>query len=207
MFVDHPLFPPLSDQLRTPMLFGKEYCLLITGTSSRANNNSSPILFKERPVFPALQSNSHRRGFSEVAVLKTIQQLEIQAKIKTQILSPNTTYGAYLIMKISEHSFGLDSIPQNYQFKWENNPVCGSTAYLHRGYSNKTAVGAAFLCESGGNDEAEGECRGREGAKREGGWVDGDRGGEFLSGGGGDEEVKMSGVEGEGWTFQRRPHC
>ncbi|KAF5961867.1 hypothetical protein HYC85_003076 [Camellia sinensis] len=39
--------------------------------------------------------------FSEVAELRTICWLEIHGKIGTQTLSPNTTYGAYLIMKIS----------------------------------------------------------------------------------------------------------
>ncbi|KAL7254480.1 hypothetical protein ACSBR1_008793 [Camellia fascicularis] len=49
--------------------------------------------------------------FSEVAELRTIWWLEIHGKIRTQTLSPNTTYGAYLIMKISHHAYGLDSMP------------------------------------------------------------------------------------------------
>ncbi|GMP87995.1 hypothetical protein CsSME_00040146 [Camellia sinensis var. sinensis] len=44
------------------------------------------------------------RLFSEVAELRTICWLEIHGKIGTQTLSPNTTYGAYLIMKISHRA-------------------------------------------------------------------------------------------------------
>ncbi|KAI7996939.1 F-box protein PP2-B15 [Camellia lanceoleosa] len=48
---------------------------------------------------------------SEVAELRTIWWLEIHGKIGTQTLSPNTTYGAYLIMKISHRAYGLDPMP------------------------------------------------------------------------------------------------
>lgn len=47
--------------------------------------------------------------FSEVAVLRTSNWLEIEGKIKTKMLSQNTMYGAYLIMKISDRAYGLDS--------------------------------------------------------------------------------------------------
>ncbi|KAL7230198.1 hypothetical protein ACSBR2_008668 [Camellia fascicularis] len=53
--------------------------------------------------------------FSEVAELRTIWWLEIHGKIRTQTLSPNTTYGAYLIMKISHHAYGLDSMPSKFK--------------------------------------------------------------------------------------------
>ncbi|XAR49165.1 hypothetical protein NMG60_11032259 [Bertholletia excelsa] len=49
--------------------------------------------------------------FSEVAVLKTVTRLEIEGRIPTRTLSPNTKYGAYLVLKISETAFGLDAIP------------------------------------------------------------------------------------------------
>ncbi|KAJ0741535.1 putative phloem protein [Helianthus annuus] len=49
--------------------------------------------------------------FSEVVELKTISNMEIEGRIQTEDLSTNTTYGAYLIVKVSDHSFGLDAIP------------------------------------------------------------------------------------------------
>ena len=47
--------------------------------------------------------------FSEVAVLRTTNWLEIEGKIKTGMLSSNTKYGAYLVIKIRNNAYGLDS--------------------------------------------------------------------------------------------------
>ncbi|TXG65158.1 hypothetical protein EZV62_006433 [Acer yangbiense] len=47
-------------------------------------------------------------GFSEVAVLRTTNWLEIEGKIKTGMLSSNTKYGAYLVIKIRNSAYGLD---------------------------------------------------------------------------------------------------
>ncbi|GAA0164234.1 hypothetical protein LIER_39743 [Lithospermum erythrorhizon] len=55
--------------------------------------------------------------FDEVAELKTISNLEIEGRIKTQALSPSTKYGAFLIIKVSHKSFGLDSIPSEISLK------------------------------------------------------------------------------------------
>lgn len=46
-----------------------------------------------------------------MAELKTISRLRIEAKIRTKTLSLYTIYGAYLIIKITNQAFGLDSIP------------------------------------------------------------------------------------------------
>ncbi|KAJ4822182.1 hypothetical protein Tsubulata_022720 [Turnera subulata] len=50
-------------------------------------------------------------GFPEVAVLRAMSWLEVRGKIRTQALSPHTAYEAYLILKISNWAFGLDSMP------------------------------------------------------------------------------------------------
>ncbi|XP_076906647.1 F-box protein VBF-like [Bidens hawaiensis] len=55
-------------------------------------------------------ANSTSR-FSEVVELKTISNMEIEGRIQTEDLSINTTYCAYLVVKVSDRSFGLDSIP------------------------------------------------------------------------------------------------
>lgn len=49
--------------------------------------------------------------FSEVITLRSITNLKIRGKIKTSMLSPETTYAAYLIIKFEEWAYGLDSIP------------------------------------------------------------------------------------------------
>ena len=69
------------------------------------------------------------RRFSEVAELRTTCWLEIRGKINTQILSSNTRYGAYLIMKISNRAYGLDSIPSEVSIE-VGNKVGNGMAYL-----------------------------------------------------------------------------
>ncbi|KAF2288277.1 hypothetical protein GH714_005768 [Hevea brasiliensis] len=74
--------------------------------------------------------------FSEVASLRTICWLEIQGKIKTQMLSPNTVYGAYLVLKITDRAYGLDLIPSEVSVDVGNH-LSKSTAYLRRGEDSK----------------------------------------------------------------------
>uniref|UniRef100_A0A0A0LJT8 F-box domain-containing protein n=1 Tax=Cucumis sativus TaxID=3659 RepID=A0A0A0LJT8_CUCSA len=49
--------------------------------------------------------------FPEVVELRTVSWLEINGKIRTKMLSPNTKYGAYLLFKISERAYGLELMP------------------------------------------------------------------------------------------------
>ncbi|KAK1582015.1 hypothetical protein Q3G72_011028 [Acer saccharum] len=53
--------------------------------------------------------NMTKSRFSQVAVLRTTHWLEIEGKIKTGMLSSNTKYGAYLVIKIRHNAYGLDS--------------------------------------------------------------------------------------------------
>ncbi|KAL8484651.1 hypothetical protein ACS0TY_027087 [Phlomoides rotata] len=47
--------------------------------------------------------------FSEAAELKDVCRLDIRGKIKTQMLSWDTNYGAYLVFKLAEEFYGLES--------------------------------------------------------------------------------------------------
>ncbi|KAF8392017.1 hypothetical protein HHK36_022357 [Tetracentron sinense] len=64
--------------------------------------------------------------FSEVAVLLHVCWLEIHGCITTQILSPNTTYEAYLVFKFAEENYGLDSLPVKLCVKVREDEVAGS---------------------------------------------------------------------------------
>lgn len=68
------------------------------------------ILYGEEPDHWTWKSLPESR-FSKVAELKVICKLEVKAKLRTSILSPNTKYGIYFIMKISDRAFGLKSVP------------------------------------------------------------------------------------------------
>ncbi|KAI3445375.1 hypothetical protein Pfo_002040 [Paulownia fortunei] len=55
---------------------------------------------------PLLQSR-----FPEAVELIMVCWLEIRGKINTKILSPNTTYGAYLVIQLAHRAFGLGALP------------------------------------------------------------------------------------------------
>ncbi|KAL8208894.1 hypothetical protein R6Q57_008306 [Mikania cordata] len=99
---------------------GRKCCVL----SARALS----ISLSNEPNHWIWTSNSTSR-FSEVIELKTISNMEIEGTIQTQDLSPNILYAAYIIIKISDHSFGLDSIPCETSI---TNATCSvtNTAYL-----------------------------------------------------------------------------
>ncbi|XP_026423700.1 F-box protein VBF-like isoform X2 [Papaver somniferum] len=76
--------------------------------------------------------------FSEVIILRSITNLKIRGKIKTSMLSPETTYAAYLIVKFEEWAYGLDSIPSELLLG-ENDGNSGNKgfAYLSRANDKK----------------------------------------------------------------------
>lgn len=138
--------------------------------------------------------------FAEVVELKTICRLEIQGKMKTGELSPNTTYGAYLLMKISDKSFGLDSIPTEISVRVGNQEFV-NTAYIRhpRARSKKEKLESLFyrnrmeILKSRVNKGEEGLPR-----EREDGWLEIELG-EFFNGGNGDEEITMRLMEVKGY--------
>lgn len=67
--------------------------------------------------------------FSEAAELRTICWLEIKCSINTRMLSRETTYGAYLKVKIADRAFGLDSLPSEVSVEVGNHKSQG-TIYL-----------------------------------------------------------------------------
>ncbi|KAI8026586.1 F-box protein PP2-B13 [Camellia lanceoleosa] len=121
--------------------------------------------------------------FSEVAELKTIWWLEIHGKIRTQTLSPNTTYGAYLIMKISHRAYGLDSMPSEVSIS------VGDRVYTNTPY---------LSCRDSMKQQMKGEVR--VPCERKDGWMEIELG-EFFSGEK-DEEVKMSLMEVKGYQLK-----
>ncbi|KAI3883915.1 hypothetical protein MKX03_017378 [Papaver bracteatum] len=76
--------------------------------------------------------------FSEVTVLRSITNLKICGKIQTSMLSPETTYAAYLILKFEEWAYGLDSIPSELLIREnDGNSSNKGFAYLSRDNDKK----------------------------------------------------------------------
>ncbi|GMI65397.1 phloem protein 2-B15 [Hibiscus trionum] len=145
------------------------------------------------PTFWVWKSDPESR-FSEVAELVTTSWLEIKGKIRTKKLSPNTKYGAYLLLKIAERSYGLDLIPSETSIEI-GNQISKNTAYLRCQDTKKQQLETLFYS----NRKQMMKSRVIEGddrvtTKRDDGWMEIELG-EFFNGGIGDEEVKMSLME------------
>ncbi|KMT14258.1 hypothetical protein BVRB_4g076140 [Beta vulgaris subsp. vulgaris] len=81
--------------------------------------------------------NSPDSRFKENVELRTTSWLEIHGYLKMKMLSPRTTYGAYLIFKVSERAYGLDIMPMEVSVKVDNDLVCHNTMYLRQDFGNK----------------------------------------------------------------------
>ncbi|KAK0599845.1 hypothetical protein LWI29_009162 [Acer saccharum] len=126
--------------------------------------------------------------FSEVAVLRTTNWLEIEGKIKTGMLSSNTKYGAYLVIKIRNGAYGLDSekAELSVQVGDDHDQAWTGSTYLFGNPDRKNNV--EHLRSSSTLIEVEQILR-----EREDGWMEIELG-EFFNGelGDVDQDVKMS---------------
>ncbi|KAF8369833.1 hypothetical protein HHK36_032144 [Tetracentron sinense] len=129
--------------------------------------------------------------FAEVAELRTICWLEIHGKMNTRMLSPNTTYAAYLIVKFADRAYGLDSLPADISVEVRNYHSRG-IAYLRRHNNQKILL--EHHCFSNHSNVL--NSRGIQGDRRvpsyrNDGWMEIELG-EFFNYGGDDGDVKMS---------------
>jgi hypothetical protein len=145
------------------------------------------------------------RRFSQVAELRTTDWLEIRGKMKTKILSANTTYGAYLVMKIYDRAYGLDPIPSEISVA-VGDQISRGTAYLRsRGDGKKQQMESLFYrnrretLRNRVKEEEEGD--GRVPSERGDGWMEIELG-EFFNGEASDQEVKMSLMEIKGYQLK-----
>ncbi|KAK1582895.1 hypothetical protein Q3G72_019308 [Acer saccharum] len=130
--------------------------------------------------------------FSEVAVLRTTNWLEIEGKIKTGMLSSNTKYGAYLVIKIRNSAYGLDleKAELSVQVGDDHDQARTGSAYLFGNPERKNNVehlrSSSTLIEVDDDDDGEEQIL----REREDGWMEIELG-EFFNGDD-DQEVKMS---------------
>ncbi|XP_010528910.1 PREDICTED: F-box protein VBF-like [Tarenaya hassleriana] len=157
---------------------------------------------------PMTWSWSHRQDsrVEETIELITTERLEIHGKIRTGILSQNTRYGAYLIMKVTARAFGLDLVPAEISVRSGNDGKADkNSTYLCCLDDKKQQMKRLFF----GNREermanmvaAVGEGKRREPKERSDGWMENELG-EFETGKGDDEEVVMSLMEVKGFQLK-----
>ncbi|CAH8330381.1 unnamed protein product [Eruca vesicaria subsp. sativa] len=144
--------------------------------------------------------------FLESAELITTDRLEVNGRIQTGVLSPNTRYGAYLIVKVSKHAYGLDSVPAETCIKSSNGRGVKNIAYLCCLDEKKQQMKRLFY----GNREERmamtvemvgGDGKRREPKGRDDGWMEIELG-EFETREGEDDEVSMSLTEVKGYQLK-----
>ncbi|KAL3516006.1 hypothetical protein ACH5RR_022908 [Cinchona calisaya] len=69
--------------------------------------------------------------FAQVVELIMVTWLDIQGKINTRMLSPKTTYGAYLVIKLANRAYGLHSFPIEVSIEAGDYKSCGTTFLRH----------------------------------------------------------------------------
>ncbi|MCL7026681.1 hypothetical protein MKW94_017487 [Papaver nudicaule] len=125
--------------------------------------------------------------FAEVAELQWVCWLEIRGKLETRLLSPNTFYAAYLVLKL-EHPYGLD----NEAIKAKVEVVGGNSSAC----SEERAI---YLHARGEHSSSDAMLEGQYFARERGdGWMEVEMGHFYNKGGGGINgggEVHMSVLE------------
>ncbi|KAL9309888.1 putative phloem protein [Arabidopsis thaliana] len=151
-------------------------------------------------------SNVSDSRFSESAELITTDRLEIKGKIQTTVLSPNTKYGAYLIMKVTKGAYGLDLVPAETSVKSKTGQNNKNTTYLCCLDEKKQQMKRLFY----GNREEQmamtveavgGDGKRREPKARDDGWLEIELG-EFETREGEDDVVNMTLMEVKGYQLK-----
>ncbi|OAP15909.1 hypothetical protein AXX17_AT1G50940 [Arabidopsis thaliana] len=151
-------------------------------------------------------SNVSDSRFSESAELITTDRLEINGKILSGVLSPNTKYGAYLIMKVTKGAYGLDLVPAETSVKSKTGQNNKNTTYLCCLDEKKQQMKRLFY----GNREERmamtveavgGDGKRREPKARDDGWLEIELG-EFETREGEDDVVNMTLMEVKGYQLK-----
>ncbi|KAB2621569.1 F-box protein PP2-B15-like [Pyrus ussuriensis x Pyrus communis] len=159
-------------------------CYMLSARDLSITWGSHPLYWTWRPC---LESR-----FAEVAELRTIWWLEICGTTNTQILSPKTAYGAYLIIKIANRAYGLDTLPSEVSLE-VGNSKSQSTIYLSkRNDSGKQASSEHEHFPKGSRWRVLDEDRsGGRGGERGDGWMEVEIG-SFYNGECDEKDVRMS---------------
>ncbi|RZS20363.1 hypothetical protein BHM03_00052867 [Ensete ventricosum] len=127
--------------------------------------------------------------FSEVAQLVAVCWLEIRGRIQSKMLSPRTTYTAYLIFKLADWSRGLGHPPHETSVTVGAQSSTRAIRLQPRGAHRHARMMVNFPV--GAPEVEEEEVGGRA---REDGWMEAEMG-EFYNEDGEDGEVEMSWME------------
>ncbi|KAI3885852.1 hypothetical protein MKX03_016014 [Papaver bracteatum] len=171
------------------------------------------ITWGDEPMYWIWKSIPQSR-FSEVAELRTICWLEIHGKFSRKMLSTDTNYAAYLILKVTERAYGLDTLPSETSVEVGDQRSSFSAYLCHCDNNKKSPDKLCFLHRF---ELLSGQVVGEEHRLpccRDDGWMEIELGKFFSHGGGGGgggcdcggdgdgDEVKMSLLEVNGYHLK-----
>ncbi|XP_042502881.1 F-box protein PP2-B10-like [Macadamia integrifolia] len=150
--------------------------------------------------------------FSEVAELVNVCWLEIHGKMETRLLSPNTTYVAYLVHKLTDSAYGFEFSPAEVSVKLASRGGGGGGEEMKSVYLNPlgrkrrqlgTARGIGVFSRSLSflRPLEPVQKEGQVPKKREDGWMEIGMG-EFFNDRGADGEVEMTLMEVKGGNWK-----
>ncbi|KAL2468628.1 F-box protein PP2-B15 [Forsythia ovata] len=159
-------------------------CYMLSARELSITWASNPLSWSWKPLL-------HSR-FSQGVELIMVCWLEICGKISTRMLSENTTYGAYLVVKLANRAFGLDFLPSEVSIEVGDYKSTGIT-YLRGGSECKKQDLEHYYAQHKIDESRSSkiyEVEERVLHMREDGWLEVELG-EFYCDGE-DREVKMS---------------
>ncbi|KAK4427628.1 F-box protein PP2-B15 [Sesamum alatum] len=83
--------------------YTNKICYMLSARELSITWSTNPLSWCWKPL--------HQSRFPEAVELIMVCWLEIRGKINTKMLSPNTTYGAYLVIQLGNRAFGLGAMP------------------------------------------------------------------------------------------------
>ncbi|KAL0384786.1 UNVERIFIED_CONTAM: F-box protein VBF [Sesamum radiatum] len=127
----------------------------------------------------------HQSRFPEAVELVMVCCLDIRGKINTRMLSPNTTYVAYLVIQLARRAFGLGALPFEVSVEvgdykthgriCMNRDECNSVETLHEGLHARNdgwlEVELGEFYNNGDEKEVKMEFKEIKGAQLKGGLV------------------------------------
>ncbi|XP_006664305.1 F-box protein PP2-B10-like [Oryza brachyantha] len=129
--------------------------------------------------------------FEQVAELLSVCWLHITGKIGSRELSPSTTYSAYLVFKLADDSYGLDSLTQEASITVGDNNVSKRIVSLYPRKQESQSSTSSTSTDEQHNAEEQGECRTRSYPRqRADGWLEVEMG-QFYNDQGEDGEVTI----------------
>ncbi|XP_009761303.1 F-box protein PP2-B15-like [Nicotiana tabacum] len=162
-------------------------CYILSARELSIAWSTNPLYWCWKPLL--------RSRFPEGVELIMVCWLEIKGTINTRMLSPRTTYGAYLIVNLAGRAFGLESLPSEVSVKVGGDQESKGIVYLRRNYANsrKQELERVIMRHRVETLRSRVDNRGgkeRALTDREDGWLEIELG-EFYSDGVNDKEVTM----------------